>query len=149
LQYEVTAVILINRIEEVSMFETDYPRVKQSLGQAALRDPYPAHILDPRGIIQAANLMAFWLWDTIGYEEAIRPDALLGSSSFNVLTDNLRRIPVEQNIELYMKTAGIVKRLDARLELGAPLYAPFIVAMNADANLARIYEVAPLHQARE
>ncbi len=131
------------------MFETDYPRVKQSLGQAALRDPYPAHILDPRGIIQAANLMAFWLWDAIGYEETIRPDALLGSSSFNVLTDNLRRIPVEQNIELYMKTAGIVKRLDARLELGAPLYAPFIVAMNADANLARIYEVAPLHPARE
>jgi hypothetical protein len=131
------------------MFETDYPRVKQSLGQAALRDPYPAHILDPRGIIQAANLMAFWLWDAIGYEEAIRPDALLGGSSFNVLTGNLRRIPVEQNIELYMKTAGIVKRLDARLELGAPLYAPFIVAMNADANLARIYEAAPLHPARE
>src|SRR6266568_4850065 len=48
-----------------------------------------------------------------------------------------------------MKTAGIVKRLDARLDLGAPLYAPFIVAMNADANLAGIYEAAPLHPARE
>lgn len=131
------------------MFEPDYPKVKQSLGRAALRDPYPAHILDPRGIIQAANLMAFWLWDAIGYEEAIRPDSLLGSSSFNVLTENLRRIPVEQNIELYMKTAGIVKRLDARLELGAPLYAPFIVAMNADTKLAGIYEAAPLHPARE
>jgi hypothetical protein len=131
------------------MVEPDYPKVKQSLGQAALRDPYPAHILDPRGIIQAANLMAFWLWDAIGYEEAIRPDALLGNSSFNVLTDNLRRIPVDQNIELYMKTAGIVKRLDAMLELGAPLYAPFMVAMNADAKLARIYEAAPLNPARE
>ncbi len=131
------------------MFEPDYPRVKQSLGRAALRDPYPAHMLDPRGIIQAANLMAFWLWDAIGYEETIRPDALLGRSNFNVLTDNLRRIPVEQNIELYMKTAGIVKRLDARLELGAPLYAPFIVAMNADAKLTGIYETAPLHPARE
>ena len=131
------------------MFEPDYPRVKQSLGQAALRDPYPAHMLDPRGIIRGANLMAFWLWDAIGYEEAIRPDALLGCNSFNVLTENLRRIPVEQNIELYMKTAGIVKRLDARLELGSLLYAPFIVAMNADAKLAGIYETAPLHPARE
>jgi len=131
------------------MFETDYPKVKHSLGQAALRDPYPAHILDPRGIIQSANLMAFWLWEAIGYEETIRPDALLGRSRFNVLTENLRRIPLEQNIEFYMKIAGIVKRLDARLELGAPLYAPFIVAMNADVNLARIYETAPLNPAHE
>jgi hypothetical protein len=148
-QYDIIADILIHRIKEVTMFEPDYPRVKQSLGQAALRDPYPAHILDPRGIIQAANLMAFWLWDVIGYEKMIRPDALLGNSSFNIVTDNLRRIPVEQNIEFYIKAAGIVKRMDARLELGAPFYAPFIVAMNAHADLAGIYEVAPLNPERE
>ncbi len=49
----------------------DYPKVKHSLGQAALQDPYPAWILDSQGVIHAANLMTFWLWDTINPGEPI------------------------------------------------------------------------------
>lgn len=122
------------------MFDFDYPKVKQSLGRAALQDPYPACFLDPHGIIYAANLMAFWLWGTIRPGEPIKPDSLLGTSLFNILADNLERIPVDQNIEFYTKRAAVVKRLDANS--GLPLYSSFIAAMKADPRLARIYNDA-------
>ena len=117
------------------MFDFDYPKVKQSLGQAALQDPYPAWLLDSRGVIHAANLMAFWLWDTIRPGEPVKPDSLLGISVFNILADNLERIPVDQNVDFYMKRSAVVKRIDANLR--SPLYASFIGAMKANPRIAQ------------
>ncbi len=131
------------------MFESGYPKVKQSLGQAALRDPYPAYLVDRRGVIYSANLMAFWLWNAIEYGKSIRTAPLLGTSIFTILADNLERIPAEQNTEFYTKSSGIVKRIDARLELSSFLYAPFIAAMNAHPHLAQLYEHATPNPDRE
>jgi len=131
------------------MFESGYPKVKQSLGQAALRDPYPAYLVDRRGVIYSANLMAFWLWNAIEYGKSVRADPLLGTSIFTILADNLERIPAEQNTEFYTKRSGVVKRMDARLGLSSSLYAPFIAAMNAHPHLAQIYEHATLNPDRE
>lgn len=122
------------------MFDFDYPRVKQSLGQAALQEPYPAWFLNPQGIIKAANLMAFWLWDTIKSEESFTPEAILGTSSFTLMADMFERIPVEQNVELYTKRAAAVKRLAAKAD--KPYYASFIAAMKANPQLAQIYAQA-------
>src|SRR5947209_11492604 len=82
---------LVNEKKVVTMFDFDLPKIRHSLGQAALQDPYPAWFVDTRGVIYAANLMAFWLWDTLRPGEPMRPDALLGNSIFNVLADNIGR----------------------------------------------------------
>lgn len=124
------------------MFDFDYPKVKQSLGKAALQEPYPAWFLNPWGIIKAANLMAFWLWDTMKSEESFIPEAILGTSSFMLLADMIERIPVEQNAELYAKRATFVKRLAAKAD--KPYYDSFIAAMKAEPQLAHIYEQAHL-----
>ncbi|HVB22443.1 MAG TPA: hypothetical protein VNG51_10895 [Ktedonobacteraceae bacterium] len=124
------------------MFDFDYPRVKQSLGQAALQEPYPAWFLNPRGIIKAVNLMAFWLWDTMKSEESFTPEAILGTSSYTLLAGMMKRIPIEQNIELYTKKAALVKRLAAKVD--KPYYASFIAAMKANPPLAHIYDQASL-----
>ena len=123
------------------MFESDYPKVKLSLGQAALQEPYPAWLLDPQGIIRGANLMAFWLWDLIKPGEPIRPDTLLGQSIFQILSHHLERIPVEQNVEFYTKSSAVVKRVATNRE--PPLYSAFIAALKTDQRLAYIYEHAP------
>lgn len=138
---------LVNEMKVVTMFDFDLPRVRNSLGQAALQDPYPAWFVDTRGVIYAANLMAFWLWDTLRPGEAIRPDALLGNSIFDVLVDNIERIPVDENIEFFTKRSAIVKSLDARAKL--PLSTSFVAAMKANPRLARIYESATLNTDRK
>src|SRR5207249_2713248 len=125
------------------MFDADYPKVRQSLSQAALQDPYPALLVDSQGVIYAANLMAFWLWDALQPGEPVKPDSLLGNSVFDMLTSNFERIPTEQNVEFYTKRAALVKRLYARSKL--PLYISFITAMKADPRLAQIYEHAGKH----
>ena len=121
------------------MFDFDYPKVKLSLGRAALQDPYPAWFFDSRGVIRGANLMAFWLWNALQPGEPIRPDFLLGKSIFNIFADNIERIPVEQNIEFYSKRSAVVKRMDANMKLHSPLYEPFIAAMKSDPRLEPIY----------
>ena len=131
------------------MFDFDYPKVKHSLGQAALQDPYPAWILDSQGVIHAANLMAFWLWDTINPGEPIRPGALLGNSAFNIFAGNFKRIPVEGNSEFYAKKSAVVKRLSNEPGTDSSLYAPFIAAMKNDPLRAQIYEQAVLYPDRE
>ncbi len=119
------------------MFYFDYPKVKPSLGQAALADPYPAWLLDTLGVIRAANLMAFWLWDTLKSGELVRRDALLGTSALNVFANNFERIPVEQNGEFYAKKSVVARRMNA--EMGSSLCASFITAMQSDSRLAQIY----------
>jgi hypothetical protein len=124
-------------MEEVEMFDYGYPKVKQSLGRAALHDSHPALLLDPRGVIRGANLMAFWLFDALQSGESIKPASLLGMSVFTVVARNFARIPVELNDEFYTKRSALVKRVDANLH--SPLYAPFISAMQADPQRAQIY----------
>jgi len=131
------------------LFFFDYPKVKHSLGQAALQDPYPAWFLDSQVVVRAANLMAFWLWDTIKPGEPIRPDVLLGRSVFNIFAENFKRIPAEQNNEFYTKKSAVVKRLNNELGEDSPLHASFTTAMKADLQLARIYKQATLYPDRE
>jgi hypothetical protein len=105
------------------MFYFDYPKVKYSLGQTALQDPYPAWYMDTQGVIRGTNLLAYWLWDTLQLGEPIRPDALLGNSIFSIFANNFKRIPMEQNGEFYAKKSSIVKRIKGNLSLGSPIYA--------------------------
>lgn len=136
----------IELIEEVVLFDFDYPKVKPSLGKAALRDSYPVWLLDPHGVFKATNLMALWLWGMTP-EETITPGALLGTSAFALLADMFERIPVDQNVELYTKQSAVVKRLSAKV--GEPLYARFITAMKANPQRAHIYEQAEPATERE
>ncbi len=129
------------------MFNFVYPKVKHSLGKAALQDPYPACFLDPHGIITSANLLAFWLWDALPAGEPPRPDALPGASIFTIFAHNLKRIPIDQNIEFFTKRAAMVKHADRHAD--APQYAPFIEVMKAHPGLAYIYETAPDHPENE
>ena len=131
------------------MYYFDYPKVKHSLGQAALQDPYPAWFLDSQGVIRAANLMAFWLWDMINPGEPIRPRALVGNSVFTIFAGNFKRISVEENSEFYAKKAAVAKRLSGEPGTDSSLYAPFITAMKNDPLLAQIYEQAVLYPDRE
>ena len=129
------------------MFYFDYPKVKHSLGQAALGDPYPAWLLDTLGVIRAANLMAFWLWDALKPGEPVSRDALLDTSAFNVFANNIERIPVEYNGEFYAKKSAVARRMNA--EMGSSLCASFITAMKSDPRLAQIYEQATPYTDRE
>ena len=131
-----------NKTKEDMLFDFDYPRVKQSLGKAALQEPYPAWFLNQWGIIMAANLMAFWLWNIDPGGERFEPESILGTNGFTLLANLMERIPVEQNVELYTKRAAVVKRLAAKAE--QPDYASVISAMKANDRLAHIYEQAPL-----
>src|SRR5258708_39511520 len=124
-------------MEEVEMFDYSYPRVKQSLGRAALHDYHPAFMIGVRGVIGGANLMGFWLFGALRSGERIKPASLLGVSAFTILSGNFERIPVELNDEFYTKRSALVKRVDANLH--SPLYAPFISAMQADPQRAQIY----------
>src|SRR5450755_2353024 len=137
----------IEMIEEVVLFDFDYPKVRQSLGKAALRDPYPVWLLDSHGVFKATNLMAFWLWGMLTPEETVTPGALLGTSAFALLADMFERIPVDQNVELYTKQSAVVKRLAPKAD--ESLYARFITAMKADPQRADIYEQAEPATERE
>lgn len=129
------------------MFDFDYPKVKQSLGKAALRETYPAWLLDPRGIIIAANVMAFWLWGMLDENGTYTPESLLGTNAFTLLTKMFERIPVDENVELYTKKSAVVKRLAARID--ESLYTNFIESMKADPRRASIYERAVPNTANE
>lgn len=129
------------------MFDFDYPKVKLSLGRAALQDPYPALFLDSQAVIRGANLMAFWLWDVLRPGDLIRPAALLNKSALNILAHNLERIPVEQNVEFYAKISAVVKRMGANM--GADTHASFIGALKANPRLKPIYEQATTYIDRE
>jgi hypothetical protein len=131
------------------MFYFDYPKVKHSLARTALQDPYPAWYMDTRGVIRGANLMAFWLWDTLQPTEPIRPDALLGRSIFGIFANNLKRIPIKQNGEFYAKKSSMVKRMKADPSLESSFYDPFTVAMKRDPQLEKIYEQAALYSDNE
>ena len=128
------------------MYYYDYPKVKHSLARTALQDPYPAMYIDTRGVIRGANLMAFWLWNTLQLAESIRPDTLLGRSIFSIYAHNFRRIPIEQNSEFYSKKSSIVKRMKADSSLESPIYDPFIHAMETNTQLKEMYDQAQHYQ---
>jgi hypothetical protein len=129
------------------VFNFVYPKVKYSLGKAALQDPWPACFLDPHGVITAANLLFFWLWDALTPGEPVQPDVLLGTNIFTVLAHNMERMPVDLNIEAFIKRSAQVKHA-AESEHSAE-YAPFIEAMKAHPGLAYIYETVPAHPENE
>ena len=124
------------------MFEFDYPKVKHSLAQTALEDPYPALYMDTSGLIRGANLLAFWIWDVLKLSEPITPAALLGSSIFSIYAHNFQRIPIELNGEFYTKKSSMVKRMKADANLESPIYDPFILAMKLHPQLEKMYEQA-------
>src|SRR5258708_15981735 len=131
--------------ESIVLFFFDYPKVKHSLGQAALQDPYPALFLDSQVVVRAANLMAFWMLDTIKPGEPIRPDVLLGRSVFNIFAENFKRIPAEQNNEFYTKKSAVVKRLKNELGEDSPSHASFTTTMKAYLQLPQIYKQPTLY----
>jgi hypothetical protein len=126
------------------MYYFDYPKVKHSLAQTALKDPYPAWYMDTRGVIRGANLMAFWLWNVLLLTEPIRPEALLGRSVFSIFANNFQRIPIEQNTEFYAKKTSMVKRSKTTSSFESHIYDSFITAMKRDPQLEEIYNQAAL-----
>jgi hypothetical protein len=125
----------------------DYPRVKQSLGIAALHDAYPTLFLDLRGDICGVNPLALWLWDALKADEPFHPERFLGVNVFTIAAQQFHRIPAELNREFYTTRSAIVKRQDQHSQLTT--YAPFIAAMHADPARAEIYESAPKYLERE
>jgi hypothetical protein len=112
------------------------PRIRRSLGQAALHEPYPSWLLDPYGVVRSANLMAFWLWNRLNHT-AVQPDRLVGCNFFDILAANFERIPLYRNIEFYAKQSALLKR--AAASQGSSPYASFIAGMLTDPHRARIY----------
>ncbi len=125
----------------------DYPRVKQSLGVAALQDAYPTLFLDLRGDICGVNPLALWLWGALKTGESFHPERLLGVNAFTIAAKQFHRIPVEQNREFYTKRSALVKRQDEHSQ--RTTYAPFIAAMHSDPARAEIFESASVYPAQE
>lgn len=140
---------LCNKIEEEwkDVVFVDYPRVKQSLGIAALRDAYPTLFLDLRGDICGVNPLVSWLWGALKADEPFHPERLLGLNALTMAAQQFHRIPIEHNREFYTKRSAVVKRQDAHSQMTS--YAPFIAAMHADPARAEIYESAPIYPEQE
>ena len=62
----------------------DYPRIKQSLGIAALRDAYPTLFFDQQGDICGVNPLALWFWGALKEGESFYPERLLGVNAFTM-----------------------------------------------------------------
>src|SRR5437588_7579561 len=137
----------VYRLEAIALPFSDYPKVKPPLGTLSLKEPYPVWFLDLRGVIHAANLLAFWLWEAILPGKSFQPDTLLNESVFNIITANLKRIPIKQNTNFYAIKSAVVKRMDAGLH--SPLYSSFISAMEADLQLKKIFDNANPNPDRE
>lgn len=125
----------------------DYPRVKQSLGIAALRDAYPTLFLNLHGDICGVNPLALWLWGALKEDEPFHPERFLGVNAFTMAAQQFHRIPAELNREFYIKRSAIVKRQDAQSQ--ATTYAPFIAAMHSDPARAELYETASVYPEQE
>jgi hypothetical protein len=142
-------VLLYVKRKETFVFRFDYPPIKQSLGMAALRDPYPVLYLDARGFIRGANLLAYWLWERLRDGEPFSPETFLGVNAFNVRASNLHRIPVEQNREFFTKLSAIIKRMNALDRERAAHDDTFPKALRDNPQLAEIFETAPFYTEEE
>ncbi|HVB61234.1 MAG TPA: hypothetical protein VNE61_08600 [Ktedonobacteraceae bacterium] len=131
------------------MFGSAYPHVKRSLAWAALKDAPPALILDNRCVVQAANLMAFWLWGKLPAEGPLDPAVFLGTSVFDAVAGSVDRIPLAKNIEAFSKASAIVRRLNATPGADPALYALFIAAMHVQPNHAYLYDHCEPYPDRE
>lgn len=129
------------------MVFVDYPRVKQSLGIAALRDAYPTLFLDLRGDICGVNPLALWLWGALKADEPFHPERFLGVNVFTIAAQQIHRVPTELNREFYTTRSALVKRQDERSRL--TIYAPFIAAMHSDPARAELFESAPVYPEHE
>jgi hypothetical protein len=120
------------------MLNFDTPRIRLSLGQAALREPYPCWHLDPYGVVRSANLMAFWLWGELQHGQTIQPDLLIGKNIFDIHATNIDRIPFYHNVEFYTKQSALAKRATAN-QVASPSLA-FDTAMKADTHYIKLYD---------
>ncbi len=125
----------------------NYPRVKQSLGIAALRDAYPTLLLDLRANICGVNPLVLWMWGALKTGEPFHPERFLGVNIFTIAAQQFHRIPAELNRKFYMTRSAIVKRQDERSQL--TIYAPFIAAMRSDPARAELFESAPAYPENE
>lgn len=133
--------------EEKRVPHFDYPKVKPSLGVAALQEPYPAVFLDLQGNILGANALAFWLGGGVKAGDPIPANRLLGKNTFSRRALNLHRIPAALNQEYYVKMSAIAKRMYETWRL--PAFAEFINTLLADPQLASIYAAAPMYTQEE
>lgn len=99
--------------------------------EKSLRQPNPSWLLTPHGIVVAANVQAFWLWD------ADEPSDILGVNAFDILSRNLGRIPIEDNVRFFQSKTAQVKLLAETF--GSGFYTAFIEAMQRDPYLRKIY----------
>src|SRR6266700_1703834 len=128
------------------MLNFDSPKIRLSLAQAALHEPYPSWLMDPYGFVRSANLMALWLWGGLKEAEAIQPELLAGRNIFDIQAANFERIPLSRNLEFYTKRSALVRRASANW--GSSPYTSFIATMNADPYLAQVYEDAASNHER-
>jgi hypothetical protein len=117
-----------------------HPPVGEAEANAALKAHHPSWHLTLDGCIVAANSLALWLWGGADAGRAAGvpdPATLLGANVFDVLAQNLRRIPTERNRDFLAKTAWIEKTIGGTTDTSL-----FQGAMLADPDLRRIYEGA-------
>lgn len=107
-----------------------------------LKDPYPVWNLTDDGLIFAANLLAFWLWDALDPDDrGITQENLLGANALDVFIrpENLSRIPVDQNRQFWQTKSSVALRLSERYGW-LPPYANFQTAMRADWGRWRLFD---------
>lgn len=134
----------------MSYYDFDYPVVRQTLAEAALREAYPTLLLNARGDIRGVNPLALWLWGALRPGEPIHSEQLIGVNSFTLLARHVDRLPTEQNQQMYTLLSAIVKRsLERRYTSARAIYRDFITTMLADARRAQLYESALLYPEKE
>lgn len=122
----------------MNRFHVGLPTVRQSLGEAALRDAYPTLLLTLTGEIRGVNPLALWLWGGLMPGEPLQAERLLGVNIYNMIARNFDRLPVEHNRGLYARMSAIVK---SGIENQHPIgYQVFVESMLAQPDRAAIYE---------
>jgi hypothetical protein len=117
---------------KVKIAPPSYPEITLQKEEKRLYTPYPAWYLSKEGNILEANLLSFWLWDTV------QPNKFLGINVSDVFSRNFKRLPKKANGEFYTKKTSVFKRLEA--DFGSKPYLSYIEGLRADPELWNIYE---------